>query len=295
MTSSQFDNLTQINLDDIASSFGLRSGTLSARLIQRIFLKHAQTFARQMVEFDSITSNSGLAEGARAVLGHHFDDIRVHGSDLIPASGFLALSNHPGLADSAATFAALNRPDLRIIAQQRPFLEALTNVSKQLFYVNDDASSRTTLVRQVSTFLRNGGAVLTYPAGHIEPDPDFHSDATESLEKWTDSVGVFLRMSPETPILPILVRGVVWKKAITHPLTRIRKTRMEREALAAAFQVFMMMRGKIRDVRVRVQIGNPIYAKQPGTTETKVIHQAVLAEMKQLIENPPSDHGKSIL
>lgn len=248
-----------------------------------------------MVEFDTVTGKSGLPEGARAVLRLHYDDVRVHGADFIPASGFLALSNHPGLADSTATFAALNRPDLRIIAQQRPFLEALTNVSKQLFYVTDDPSSRISLVRQVSAFLRNGGAVLTYPAGHIEPDPDFHSDAAESLQKWTDSVGIFLRMSPDTPILPILVRGVVWSKAMTHPLTRIRKTRMDREALAAAFQVFMMMRGKLKDVRVRVQIGNPIYAKQLGTTETNVIHQAVLTEMKRLIENPPEGEGVSVL
>lgn len=294
MSFSQLDRLTQINLDDVASSLGLRSGSLPARFAQRIFFNHARTFAHQMVEFDSVTGRDGLAEGARAVLRLHFDDARVHGSDLIPASGFLALSNHPGLADSVATFAALNRPDLRIIALQRPFLEALTNVSKQLFYVSDDPSSRMTLVRQVSSFLRNGGSVLTYPAGHIEPDPDFHPDAGESLQQWTDSVGIFLRMSPETPILPILVRGVVWKKAMTHPLTRIRKTRMEREALAAAFQVFVMMRGKIKDVHVRVQIGNPIYTKQVGTTETNVIHQAVLTEMKRLIENPPTDYGKSI-
>lgn len=292
---SQLDTVTQINLDDVVSSFGLRSGTLPARFVQKVFFNHAQTFARQMVEFDTVTGKSGLAEGARAVLRLHFDDVLVHGADRIPASGFLALSNHPGLADSVATFAALNRPDLKIIALQRPFLEALTNVSKQLFYVTDDPSSRMTLIRQVSAFLRNGGAVLTYPAGHIEPDPDFHSDAAESLQQWTDSVGVFLRMSPETPILPILVRGVVWRKAITHPLTRIRKTRMEREALAAAYQVFMMMRRRINDVRVRVQIGNPIYAKQLGTTETNVIHQAVLTEMKRLIENPPEGEGVSVL
>ncbi len=295
MTSPQLANLTQINLDDVVSSFGLRNGSLLANLLRRVFHKYARTFAQQLTEFDIETGKNGIASGARLMLMRHFNDVRVHGSELIPMSGFLALSNHPGLADSISTFAALNRPDLKIIALQRPFLEALTNVSKQLFYVTDGASSRMTLVRQVSSFLRNGGAVLTYPAGHIEPDPDFHSDAVESLQQWTDSVGVFLRMSPETPILPVLVRGVVWKKAMTHPLTRIRKTRMEREALAAAFQVFTMMRGKIKDVRVRVQIGNPIYARQLGTTETNAIHQVVLTEMKRLIENPPTDYGKSIL
>ena len=295
MTQSQLDTLTQINLEDLVSSFGLRNGSLPSRLLQTIFFKYARTFARQMTDFDIATGKNGLAEGARVVLRYHFDDIRVHGSDLIPASGFLALSNHPGLSDTLATFAALNRPDLRIIALQRPFLEALTNVSKQLFYVNDELASRITLIRQVSAHIRNGGAALTYPAGEIEPDPDAHPDAVASLNTWTDSAGVFIRMAPETPILPMLVRGVVWKKALNHPLTRIRRTRVEREQLAAAYQVFVHMSRKIKDLRVRVQIGRPIHARDLGTTETKTVHRAVLAEMKRLIENPPEDDGVAAL
>jgi len=295
MTRSQLDTLTQINLEDLVSSFGLRNGSLPSRLLQKIFFKYAQSFARQMTDFDVATGASGLAEGARVVLRYHFDDIRIHGSDLIPASGFLALSNHPGLSDTLATFAALNRPDLRIIALQRPFLEALTNVSKQLFYVNDELASRITLIRQVSAHIRNGGAALTYPAGEIEPDPDAHPDAVASLNTWTDSAGVFIRMAPETPILPMLVRGVVWKKALNHPLTRIRRTRVEREQLAAAYQVFVHMSRKIKDLRVRVQIGRPIHARDLGTTETKTVHRAVLAEMKRLIENPPEDDGVAAL
>ena len=55
-----------------------------------------------------------------------------------------------------------------------------------------------------------------FPAAHIEPDPDIHDDAMESLESWTDSAGVFIRMAPETAILPVLVRGVVRTKAAYH-------------------------------------------------------------------------------
>ncbi|MCC6299222.1 MAG: glycerol acyltransferase [Anaerolineales bacterium] len=295
MTQSQLDTLTQINLDDLVSSFGAQKNPLLARTLKRIFYSYARKFAQNMTDFDVEVGSHGLADGARLVLRRHFRDLRVHGADLIPASDFLALSNHPGLSDSVAAFAALNRPDLKVIALQRPFLEALINVSKQLFYVTDDSSSRMTLVRQVSAFLRNGGAVLTYPAGHIEPDPDAHSDAVDSLSAWTDSVGVFIRMSPETPILPVLVRGAVWTKALHHPLTRLRKTRIEREALAAAYQVFHHMRGVIEGVNVRVQVGNPIYAKNLGSTETRVIHRAVLAEMTRLIENPPMDEGEPLL
>ena len=47
-------------------------------------------------------------------------DIRVFGIDKLPASAFLALSNHPGMSDTLSLFAALYRPDLKIIAFQRP-------------------------------------------------------------------------------------------------------------------------------------------------------------------------------
>jgi 1-acyl-sn-glycerol-3-phosphate acyltransferase len=295
MTASQFETLTRINLQDVASSFGLQNGSFPARILRKVVFKYAQAFARQMTDFDVATGSRGLAEGARLTLRRHFEHVRLHGAERIPASGFLALSNHPGLADTLATFAALNRPDLKIIAQQRPFLEALTNVSKHLFYVTDDPAARMALVRQVSVHLRNGGAVLTYPAGKIEPDPDFHADAVESLQSWTDSAAMFARMAPGTPILPVVVRGVVSKQAITHPLTRIRRTRMEREALAAAYQVFLHLRRKIKDLRIRVQIGKPIYASEFGTTEARVIHRAVLAEMRQLIENPPLGEGLALL
>jgi hypothetical protein len=221
--------------------------------------------------------------------------VRVFQPDLIPDSAFLALSNHPGLTDTLSLFAAINRPGLKIIALERPFLNALPNTSRQLFYVKEDSSFRMNLVRQVSTHLRAGGSALTFPAGHIEPDPDIDEGAVESLGSWTDSVGVFIRMAPHTAVLPVLVRGVAWEKAARHPLLAIKKTQEEKEKLAAAIQLFAHMVLNLKPVTVRVQIGKPIYAKDLGTTETGVIHKAVLAEMKRLIENPPEGDGVSVL
>ncbi len=78
-------------------------------------------------------------------------------------------------------------------------------------------------------------------------------------------------------------------------MTYLKRTPREREKLAAALQLFAHMNWEIKDLRVRVQIGKPIYTKDLGTTEIKIIHQAVLAEMKRLIENPPTDQGVSVL
>lgn len=292
---SNVETLTQINLDDLISSLGWQNQPLLARLLRRTFISPPQTFAYQMVEFDSAIPTHGLVEASRRAIRYYVDDIRVFGRDRIPASGFLALSNHPGMTDTLSLFIALNRADLKIIALDRPFLNALPNMSKQLAYVNDDPTSRIRLIRQLSVHLRDCGAALTFPAGHIEPDPDVHEGALESLCSWTDSVGVFIRMAPEAAVLPVLVRGVVRKKTAYHPLIYLKRAREEREKLASALQLLAHVVLKKKDVHVRVQIGNPIYAKDLGTTETKVIHQAVLAEMKQLIENPPVGEGEGLL
>jgi len=295
MTSSNVDTLTQINLDDLVTSFGWQHRPRLAGHLRRLFIKPGQIFAHQMSDFDSALSARGLVEASRLTIKHYVRDLRIFGRDRIPACGFLALSNHPGMADTLSLFTALNRPDLHVLALGRPFLDAMPNMSKQLFYLRDESVSRIAFVRQVSTHLRNNGAALTFPAGRIEPDPDVYEGAVESLQSWTDSVGVFIRMAPETAVLPVLVRGVVRKKTAFHPLTYLKRARVEREKLAAALQLLAHVMLKKKDVHVRVQIGNPIYAKDLGSTQTKIIHQAVLTEMKQLIQNPPEEEGERIL
>jgi 1-acyl-sn-glycerol-3-phosphate acyltransferase len=287
--------LTQINLDDLVSSFGWQGQPLLARTLRWIFHKPAQTFAKIMLEFDTAIGERGLVEAARLTQKRFVRDVRVFGLDRVPDSAFLALSNHPGMTDTLSLFAALNRPALKIIALDRPFLMTLPNLSKQLFFVHDDPASRMKLVRQVSGHLRSGGSALTFPAGEIEPDPDIYPGALDSLKKWTDSVGVFVRMAPEAVILPVLVRNVIWDKTANHPLLKIKKTRVEREKLAAALQLLAMVMWDAKPVTVTVQIGNVVDPKKLGTTDTQTIHQAVLAEMKSLIENPPQDDGVSAL
>lgn len=290
----QLETLTRINLDDLVTSFGWQNQPLLSHALRRLFLNPARTFAEQMVEFDTAVGRRGLADASRFTQRHYVKDVRLF-SDPLPAGPFLALSNHPGMTDTLSLFCALGRPDLKIIALDRPFLNALPNMSRQLFYLKEDAASRMSLVRQVTSHLRAGGAVLTFPAGQIEPDPGVHDHAADSLQGWTDSAGVFIRMAPETAVLPVLVRNVVWEKAARHPLLYIKKTASEREKLAAALQLLAHVLWNARPVTVRVQVGKPIYARDLGTTDPAVIHQAVLDGMKTMIEHPPQGEGQSVM
>lgn len=283
---SNLETLTRINLDDLVSSFGWQRSPILSRLLKFLFRRPAQTFAQHVIEYDEVVGARGIAAGGRNLTRRYTQAVRIFGADRIPDSAFLALSNHPGMTDTIALFAALNRDDLRIIALDRPFLNALPHTTAHLFYVYDDAAKRMALVRQVSAHLKKGGAILTFPGGQIEPDPDVYPGALDSLNDWTDSVGVFLRLAPDAAILPVLARGVVAQKYASHWLLRIKKTKEEREKLAAALQLLGMVIFGEKPVTVTIQIGNPIYAKDLGSTETDVIHQAVLGEMKKLIESP---------
>ncbi len=289
------DALTRINLDDLVNAFGWQGQPFLARALRRLFQRPARKFAEQMLAFDAAVGAHGLAEAGRRLQRVYVRDVRVFGRERLPDGSILALANHPGMTDTLAAFAALDRPDLKIIALDRPFLLSLPNVSNRLFFVTDDPNERVALVRRVSGHLRGGGSVLTFPAGHTEPDPDVFPGARESLESWTDSVGVFLRLSPETAVVPMLVRSVAWKRTAHHPVTRLRRSRDDRELLASALQLLAMILFDLRPVTVTVHIGRPISVDELGTTDPRLIHQTVLAEMKRLIEAEPEGEGRSAL
>lgn len=297
MTSSSLETLTQINLDDLVSSFGWQNIPPLAWLLRRTFIRPARKFAQQMVEFDALVGQSSLAQTSRTIMQKQYiRDVRVHGSEHIPTSGAaLFLSNHPGMADTISLFAAINRSDLKIIALHRPFLEALKNTTRQLFFIDDDSAKRMNAVRQAAAHLRNGGAALTFPAGEIEPDPLVYPGAAEALSKWTDSAGVFLRFAPQTRIVPVLVSGVIWDKTAHHWLTRFKRTRREREKLAAALQLLVIITRDARPTTVHIRFAKPLTLDEIGSTTSNAIHAKVIERMRGLLQIHPTDEGVSAL
>jgi 1-acyl-sn-glycerol-3-phosphate acyltransferase len=266
MTAS-LDTLTQINLDDLVSSFGWHGRPLLEKPLRIIFRRPARIFAHQMLTFDSM--------------------VATHGRENVPAGPFIALANHPGMIDTLALFAALQRHDLRIIAVHNPFLGSLPNIMRRLDIVTDQPRTGISLIRHVRTHLKSGGAVLTFPSGRIEPDPNVYPGAEEALQDWTDSAGVFVRFAPATAVVPVLVRGVIWPRTARHPLTRLKGSQIEREKLAAALQLLAHVVLKTSPLDVTVQFGNPITVERMGTKDKNAIHKAVLSEMRRLLAIQP--------
>ncbi len=86
------------------------------------------------------------------------------------------------------------------------------------------------------------------------------------------SAGAFLRFAPQTCIVPTFVRGVLWGKAVRHPLTRLKRTPEERERLGAAFQLLMHVVFDKRPLRVTVQFGRPLLPEETRGTLPEALH-----------------------
>jgi 1-acyl-sn-glycerol-3-phosphate acyltransferase len=293
--SERLDRLTEINLDDLIGALGWQTLPLLASAARRLLRGPARGFARQMLDFDEKVGRLGLAEAARSAVRLHVRDVLVYGAAYLPNGSYLALSNHPGMSDTLVLFAALGRPDLRIIALRRPFLLSLENVSRHLFYLPEQASARVKMIRDVARHLQGGGAVMTFPAGQNEPDPDVNPGADSALASWIDSASVFARLAPGTPVVPVCVRGVTWRAAARHPIARLRHNPDDQQLLASALQLLFQVMFGIRPVTARVQIGRPLRIGEPGLGGPAALHQAVLQEMRELMRGQPEGVGQSVL
>ena len=285
---AQIDALIRVNLDDFLDSLGLAKLRFGRGLLEAIFRPSARRFAEQIATFDQINGDKGLPAGADWLLKHYMATLEVAGRAQVPDTGpLLVVCNHPGMADTIALFVALGRPDLRIIANDRPFLRALPNATKQLIRV-PEGGERLSVVRSVLANLKAGRAVVTFPAGKIEPDPGVMPGARASLDAWSDSATLFAQRVPETVIVPAIVSGVQSAGAQRNPLRMLRRQEKDRDKMAAGLQILLP---RYRGVPIRVCFGPPMKAADllRDHPEPGGLHAAVLAAAGQLIDSPPAE------
>jgi len=277
--SEQIEVLTRVCAEDLLSAFGLDGLRHGGRPLELLCRIPARRLARQVATYDRIVGEAGLGAGGAWALERMTRRVEAEGQENVPREGPLLLAaNHPGLADTMALFATTPRSDLRVVAAERPFLEALPNTSRHLLTVPERSPGRFGLVRAATRHLNRGGAVLTFPGGRIEPDPAVLPGAVEALERWTASVELFARLVPDLAVVPAIVGGVLSTSVLRNPLTLLRQRKEDREWLAATLQ---MMTPGLYDVTPRVAFGRPVRA---GDSSDRAIGRVVLEEARRLIE-----------
>jgi hypothetical protein len=278
---ARVDALTEVNLAELLDSVGLVR--LQSTPLRHLFRPAAHRFALTAAEFDARVGMYGLSEGSEWLMRQMTAGLQVSGQAHVPPHGpVVLLSNHPGMTDTVALFTALaSRPDLRIMALDRPFLRALPQVARQLIFLPDNAHAAglVAALRAGARHLKDGGALLTFPAGEIEPDPMTFGTARaiDSLAHWTHSYAIFARLVPHTVFVPALVSGVISPDAQHHPLTRLRRAPRDREKMAAALQI---AQARYRHLQARVCFGPPQAPREHGA---QALCEGIATQMRHMI------------
>jgi len=276
--------LTRANAREILAAFKLDRLGRFQPLVDWLASFPARRLSRQILRFDDLVGQHGLAAAGRYILDEFTGSTHIEGQQHVPPCGpMLAVANHPGTVDVMAICVALERRrDLKIIAAEREILQLIPNIRSRLLFVNPRAGNRSGLLRDAANHLRQGRALLTFPAGAIESDPSVR--VVDTVAGWSDSSELLVRLVPETLVLPIVVSGVISRTAQQHRIAKCFADPREREWAAATLQVLYR---HLRDTRTRVVIGEPISAGQ--CSQRSAIHAAMASLLARV--NDPRDEG----
>jgi len=269
--------LTETLIYELVKAFALPRSALSKKLIRLTFGKAARATAKVGIGLDCAVAESGLPAGARWLLPRFVKSHSACGVENIPASGPLVIaSNHPASIDSIVISAHVNRPDYKVIIGDIPFFEHLPHVSQHSIFAPDpnNAAGRMQVMRESIRHLRNGGALLIFPRGSIEPDPAWMPHPDAEFDHWSRSLEIFMQRVPQLQILITIASGVISKSAMRHPLTWFRRNRPDRQRLAFLYQLArQMLSGKeIFGLTPRVTFGEMVAGEN---------HEHMLAEIEQ--------------
>jgi hypothetical protein len=234
--------LRQFITDEIIRAFGLAPDGLLRRVLGPLFFPVANRFASICSQFDRAVELQGFRQGARWALNFFCEGVRRRMNGLIPREGpLLILSNHPGTVDALAIASCLPRDDLKIVAADIRFLRALRAASRHLIFASRDAFERMGTLRLALRHLQSDGALLIFPTGHLDPDPEALRDSEEGFKGWSPSLRFLLRRVPETQLLLTAVSGVLSRPIVESPLVWLRRTRLDRQRVAEFLQVMRQL------------------------------------------------------
>ncbi len=229
-------------MDEINSAFGMPKTGFLRQVMDPLYWMPADRFAQLGIRFDQVVATLGFCEAARWVLPRFVQDTFTMGVDQVPTEGpLLITSNHPGIVDSIAISANLQRDDLKIIASGIPFIRKLPFTSQHIIFVTHNIQERMLAIRGAIRHLQEGGALLIFPSGNLDPDPAVLPGAEEALARWSPSLEIILRKVPQTQILLTIVSGVLSQSILRNPLIKFQKGFRERQKLAEFLQVIQQL------------------------------------------------------
>jgi hypothetical protein len=258
---TDIEALTQFITDEIFRVFKQSPQSWVRRTFGPVLWLPAHRFATLAATFDRYVEEYGFREAALRSISKYVQAFEARNVENIPQEGpLLITSNHPGTIDSLVLIASIPRPDLKIVATGIPFMEGLRNAADHLIYTpRKGVHERMMVVRSAIHHLKDGGAVLIFPSGRIDPDPALSPEAAHDLGKWSHSVELMLHQVPQTQVLLSVVSNVLSARWRWNPFVRLIGDDLKQRTVAECLQVIQsIIFPSVNRVAPRLTFSDPL-------------------------------------
>jgi len=238
----QFAAIRNRVIDEVFFALGLGRSSGWRRALGPLFYLPADHLAHIGAILEEEAPRSGLSGASQRALPELSLNPTTHGVEFIPKEGpVLVACNHPGAYDSLVVTASIPRRDLKLVVSDVGFTHALQACSRDFIFVSTDPTERMGALRESITHLRNGGALLIFANGEVEPDPAIMPGAEQTIAGWSPSIEIMLRKVPDCWLQLTIASGMLLPKFVHSPLTRIRRMPFHRQKMGELLQILQQM------------------------------------------------------
>ncbi len=255
---------------EIFHAFGLTRDTI-ANGIARTFLGPIFKFpaghiGRIAAHAEDAARTSGITGSARRILPDFSMQVSARGTEKIPREGpLLVVSNHPGGLDSIALLSSIPREDVNVVISDVPFTRAFEAAGRHFVYTPRNPAGRMAALKDSVGRLKKGEALLIFPHGEVEPDPEISPPplAAAAVGGWSRSVELMLRKVPDTRLITAIASGVVLPRYARSRLTKIRRSAARRQKVAEVMQFIKqgLRPGSVK-LNVRLSFAGPVEGRE---------------------------------
>jgi hypothetical protein len=283
--------ITEALFSQLMNVMGLQHPSWVTRCLYPIFYSPTQHMSKLLVELDLDTAQKGWNSAVYRFQSKLITDVHLRGEKMIPRQGpLIVMCNHPAAYDIAILAASIQRDDLKIIASDILILQMLPNIYKHIIPVPYNIPSRLQTIRSTIQHLKYGGAILIFPRGNVEPDPDVSPGAKQSLSGWSPSIELFLRKVPQTICMVAIASGMLSGKWFKNRLIKIWKKYEQRQKVAEIFQIAaQLLTGKKPAITPKVSFSAPLTISDLGGEEAPeghLLNSLIQQAGKLLLDHP---------
>jgi len=252
-------NTQNATLDEIYKALGVPTDVWYRKGIDVLLHVPISRFWEITHQIDQQILKDGFTEASQSALPYFLESVNFYGENTVPKKGpLLIIANHVGAMDTFCIAAGVGRDDLRIIVYDTPLYHLYPGFSSRFIYATDDEHNRMSALREGTRHLQNGGALLLYGTGLIDPDPAFMPGVVEAIDRWSSSISLFLRQTRQGNYLICITSGLVSPKFAKIPIIYLKKDEVDRRRLIEFSQfIYQLVFRKTLHLCPNISFSNP--------------------------------------